>query len=78
MMVRSTAQGGKVSRIVPYLEPGTTVTIPKHFADYIITEYGIASLFGKSQRQRAEELIAIAHPDFRGELKAQAKKMFWP
>jgi len=78
MMLRSTAKGGSISRIVPFLEPGTTVTIPKHFADYIVTEYGIASLLGKSQRQRAQELIAIAHPDFRGELKKQAQKLFWP
>ena len=74
----STASGGTVSRIVPALEPGTIVTIPRTFADYIVTEYGVASLLGKSQRERAEELTAIAHPDFRSELKKEAGKLFYP
>ena len=76
--VRSTTSDGKASRIVPFLEPGTIVTVPRNFADYIVTEYGIASLLGKTQRERAQELIAIAHPDFRAELKKQAQKLFWP
>jgi len=74
----STAAGGKVSRIVPRLEPGTVVTVPRVFADYVVTEYGIARLLGKSQRQRAEELISIAHPDFRAELRKEARRMYWP
>ncbi|MDO8491105.1 MAG: acetyl-CoA hydrolase/transferase C-terminal domain-containing protein, partial [Dehalococcoidia bacterium] len=73
----STALGGAVSRIVPMLEEGSLVTIPRYLADHVVTEYGVARLFGKTIRQRAEELIAIAHPDFRGELKAQAKKLFY-
>lgn len=73
----STALGGAVSRIVPLMEEGSLVTIPRYFADHVVTEYGVARLFGKSIRQRAEELIAIAHPDFRGELRAQAKKLFY-
>ncbi|MFH0768095.1 MAG: acetyl-CoA hydrolase/transferase C-terminal domain-containing protein [Chloroflexota bacterium] len=77
-MLPSTTNNGKISRIVPFLEPGTIVTIPRNFADYIVTEYGIASLLEKSQRERALELIAIAHPDFREELKKQAQKLFWP
>jgi 4-hydroxybutyrate CoA-transferase len=77
-MLRSTSTDGKVSRIAPFLEPGTIVTVPRNFADYIVTEYGIASLHGKTQRERAQELIAIAHPDFRAELKKQAQKLFWP
>jgi acyl-CoA hydrolase len=52
--------------------------VPRNFADYIVTEFGIASLLGKSQRERAQELIAIAHPDFRSELERQARKLFWP
>jgi 4-hydroxybutyrate CoA-transferase len=64
------------SRIVSFLPKGTVVTIPWVFADYIVTEYGIAKLRGKSVRQRAEELIAIAHPDFRDELKREAKRIF--
>ena len=77
-MLRSISNDGKISRITPFLEPGTIVTVPRNFADYIITEYGIASLHGKTQRERAQELIAIAHPDFRSELKKQAQKLFWP
>ncbi|MBI3954379.1 MAG: acetyl-CoA hydrolase/transferase family protein [Chloroflexi bacterium] len=78
MMLQSTAQGGKTSRIVPWLEPGTIVTVPRHWADYVVTEYGIASLLGKSVRERANELIAVAHPDFRAELRREAQKLFWP
>ncbi|MDP3064506.1 MAG: acetyl-CoA hydrolase/transferase C-terminal domain-containing protein [Chloroflexota bacterium] len=74
----STAMGGTVSRIVPLLEEGSAVTAPRTFTDYVVTEYGIARLWGKSFRQRAEELIAIAHPDFRSELKKQAQKLFYP
>jgi len=73
----STAKDGSISRIVPQLEPGTVVTVPRTLADIVVTEYGIAKLKGKTQRQRAEELIAIAHPDFRSELKEQATKLFW-
>jgi 4-hydroxybutyrate CoA-transferase len=75
-VLRSTASRGKVSRIVPVLEEGTIVSIPRTFADRVVTEYGIANLFGKTRRQRAQELIAIAHPDFRPELKKQAEKLF--
>ncbi|MBI3954302.1 MAG: acetyl-CoA hydrolase/transferase family protein [Chloroflexi bacterium] len=78
MMLQSTAQGGKTSRIVPWLEPGTIVTVPRHWADYVVTEYGIASLLGKSVRERANELIGIAHPDFRAELRKEAQRLFWP
>jgi 4-hydroxybutyrate CoA-transferase len=75
-ILRSTASKGTVSRIVPSFEPGTIVSLPWTFADYVITEYGIAKLLGKSHRRRAEELIAIAHPDFRGGLTTQAQKLF--
>ena len=74
----STAAGGRVSRIVPMLEPGTIVTVPQTLADYIVTEYGIAKLKGKTQRERALELVNIAHPDFRSELLKQAKRLYWP
>ncbi len=73
----STARGGTVSRIVPLLKEGTVVTIPRTLADIVITEYGIARLRGKSQRERALELIAIAHPDFRAELRGEAERLFW-
>jgi len=77
-MLRSTAADGKISRITPFFEPGTIITVPRNFVDYIVTEYGIASLLGKSQRERTQELIAIAHPAFRAELEREARKLFWP
>jgi 4-hydroxybutyrate CoA-transferase len=76
-VLRSTALDGSVSRIVPLLEEGSIVTIPRYFSDYIVTEYGIARLLGKSCRERAEELIAISHPDFRNELRKEAKRLFY-
>ena len=74
----STASGGSISRIVPILEAGTIVTVPRIAADTIVTEYGIAKLKGLTQRQRALELIGIAHPDHRSELKKQAQSLYWP
>ena len=74
-MLPSTALEGGVSRIVPAHEPGSTVTVPRYFADTIITEYGVARLWGKNHRQRAQELIAVAHPDFRAELRVAAARM---
>jgi 4-hydroxybutyrate CoA-transferase len=72
----STAVGGTVSRVVAQFAPGQIVTVPRDIADIIVTEYGIAHLLGKTQRQRAEELIAIAHPDFRAELRREASRLF--
>jgi 4-hydroxybutyrate CoA-transferase len=74
----STAKEGTVSRIMPTRPQGTIVTIQRNCADTVVSEYGVAHLKGKSVRHRAEELIAIAHPDFRTELKKEAKKLFWP
>ena len=68
-MLYSTALDGAVSRIVPRLESGELVTMPRFWADTIVTEYGVADLLGKNHRERAEALIAIAHPDFRSELR---------
>ncbi|HWO93711.1 MAG TPA: acetyl-CoA hydrolase/transferase C-terminal domain-containing protein, partial [Dehalococcoidia bacterium] len=56
----ATARGGTVTRIVPQFEPGQVVTVPRDMADYVVTEYGIATLLNKTQRERAQELIAIA------------------
>lgn len=78
IVLPSTAVNGSVSRIVASLPPGTAITVPRNCADLIVTEYGIASLRGKSLRRRAEELIEIAHPDFRSELVKDAKKLYWP
>ncbi len=75
-VLRSTASKGTISRIVPTLEPGTIVSLPWTFTDYVVTEYGVATLLGKSRRQRAQELITIAHPDFRSELAKEARKLF--
>ena len=72
----STAQDGKVSRIVPTLPQGTVVTIQRNLADHIVTEYGVARIKGKTLRQRAQALINIAHPDFREELRREAIKLF--
>ncbi|MFQ5933870.1 MAG: acetyl-CoA hydrolase/transferase C-terminal domain-containing protein, partial [Dehalococcoidia bacterium] len=77
-ILSSTALEGTTSRIVPQLEEGSAVTIPRTFADIVVTEYGVAKLLGKSFRERANELIAIAHPDFRSELKKAAQKLFYP
>jgi 4-hydroxybutyrate CoA-transferase len=75
-LLQSTALNGAVSRIVPQLEAGTLITVPRYFADTVITEYGIARLLGKNHRERASELIAIAHPDHRAELRSEAKSLF--
>jgi len=68
----------RLSRIAPLLAEGTIVTVPRTISDYVITEYGIARLKGKTQRQRAQALIDIAHPDFRADLKKEAEKLYWP
>ncbi|MCC7275006.1 MAG: 4-hydroxybutyrate CoA-transferase, partial [Alphaproteobacteria bacterium] len=64
----STAAGGKRSRIVHRLAPGSAVTIPRYLADKVVTEFGVADLRNRSLRERAEALIAVAHPDFRDAL----------
>ena len=73
--VTSTARGGTVSRIQPQLSPGSVVSISRNIVDHVVTEYGIARLRGRTVRQRIENLIAVAHPDFRGELRRQAEKL---
>jgi acyl-CoA hydrolase len=72
MVVPSTARGGTVSRIVPTLPEGTHVTTGKNDVNYVVTEYGVAQLRGRSARERARALIGIAHPDFRDELNEAA------
>ena len=64
----STAKAGAISRIVPVLDPGAGVVTTRADVHYVVTEYGVAYLHGKTLRQRAEALIAVAHPDFRDEL----------
>ncbi|MHA1273186.1 MAG: GNAT family N-acetyltransferase [Promethearchaeota archaeon] len=80
MVLKSTAtiyEDGEekvVSRIVPYLQPGSGVVVTRGDVHYVVTEWGIAYLYGKSVRERVLELINIAHPDFREELLEHAKK----
>lgn len=75
LTLKSTAKNDTISKIVPYFAPGNIVTVPRYDVDYVVTEYGIASLKYKSVRERAEALIAIAHPKFRDELLEKAKEM---
>jgi acyl-CoA hydrolase len=72
----STAAGGTVSRITIALKEGAGVTTTRSHVRTVVTEYGVAELFGQSLCDRAERLIAIAHPAFRGELTAYAKKVY--
>jgi len=67
-------KGNVVSKITPSLMPGAHVTTSKSDIDCIVTEYGVAELKGKTASQRAKALIAVAHPDFREQLMADAKK----
>ena len=75
IVLPSTAKGNTISRIVPTLTPGTHVTTSKNDINYVVTEYGVAQLRGKTARQRCDALIAISHPDFRGELRDSARQM---
>jgi acyl-CoA hydrolase/GNAT superfamily N-acetyltransferase len=75
LTIQSTAQDGSVSRIVPFLSEGGGVTMIRGDIHYVVTEYGIAYLHGKNIRERAMELIAIAHPQFRPGLIEDAKKL---
>lgn len=78
LALASTAKGATVSRIQPGLTPGSVVSISRNIVDYVVTEYGIAHLRGKTVRQRRDALIAIAHPDFRQQLREEADKlMIW-
>lgn len=74
LALQSTAEEGAVSRIVPFLREGAGVTLSRGDIHYVVTEYGIAYLHGKNIRERAMELIAIAHPRFREQLIEVAKE----
>jgi acetyl-CoA hydrolase len=71
----STAKGNSISRIVPRLT-GSVVTT-RADVHYVVTEYGIATLYGKNLKERAAALISIAHPEFRPELERYAKRIAW-
>ncbi|MEG2001052.1 MAG: acetyl-CoA hydrolase/transferase C-terminal domain-containing protein, partial [Evtepia sp.] len=76
MAMPSTAGGGKISKIVPFIDQGAEVTTSRNEVNYVVTEYGIAQLRGKSLRERAKALIEIAHPDFRAALKKEFNHRF--
>ena len=65
-----------VSKIASQLKPGAAVSIPRNYVDYVVTEYGIAHLRGRSVKERALALIGIAHPEAREELRRYAKEQF--
>lgn len=71
----STAKNDEISRIKLSLSPGSVVTTSKNDIDTIVTEYGVAKMFGKPISERAKQLISIAHPKFREELTFEAKQM---
>ena len=75
LVLQSTAQEGKVSRIVPFLDSGTGVTLNRGDLSYVVTEYGIAYLHGKNVRERAMDLISISHPKLRPWLIEEAKRL---
>jgi acyl-CoA hydrolase len=67
----STAAGGRVSRITHQLQDGAGVVTTRGHVHWVVTEYGAVNLHGKTLRQRADALISLAHPDFRGELRGK-------
>jgi len=73
----STAKGGTISRISPMLAPGAGVVTSRGLIRYVVTEYGVAYLHGKSIRERAKALIEIAHPKFRDELYEYCERTKW-
>jgi acyl-CoA hydrolase len=75
IVLPSTAKDDTISRIVPTLSAGTHVTTSKNDVNYVVTEFGVAQLRGKTAKQRCQALINIAHPDFRAELKDAARRM---
>jgi 4-hydroxybutyrate CoA-transferase len=75
--VSSTAKNGTISRITPMLSPGAGVVTSRGLIRYVVTEYGVAYLHGKSIRERAKALIEIAHPKFRDELYEYCEKTKW-
>jgi acetyl-CoA hydrolase len=71
----STAKDDTISRIAPMLHEGSGVTTTRNDVHYVVTEYGVANLYGKTIRQRAQALINIAHPNFRDELTHAGRKL---
>jgi acyl-CoA hydrolase len=72
----ATAAGGRVSRIAAVLAPGAGVVTTRAHVRTVVTEYGVAELFGRTVRERAHALIGIAHPAFRDELAHEAARLY--
>jgi acyl-CoA hydrolase len=72
----ATARCGEMSRIVPVLKPGAGVVTTRGDVHFVVTEFGVAQLYGKSLRQRARALIDIAHPRFRESLERAARERY--
>jgi acetyl-CoA hydrolase len=78
MQSTNTGKDGKMtSKIVATLKPGAGVVTGRNHVHYVVSEYGVADLYGKSVRQRVKALVNIAHPDFRAELELRAKELNW-
>ncbi|MEK7426356.1 MAG: acetyl-CoA hydrolase/transferase C-terminal domain-containing protein, partial [Actinomycetota bacterium] len=75
IVLQSTARDGTLSRIVPQLAPGDVVTTVKNTVDKVVTEHGVAELRGRTIRERAGALIAVADPRFRDELHRAAREL---
>lgn len=71
----ATAKGDELSRIVPTLKPGAGVVTTRNHVHYVVTEFGVAKLYGKTIRERTQELINVAHPKFREELTKTAQEL---
>lgn len=71
-----TSTGTRVSRIVPTLDPGGVVTVPRTYIDYVVTEQGIATLRGKTIKERVRALLDVAHPEFRDQLEDDARRLY--
>ncbi len=76
LALTATTPDEKISRIVPRLAAGSAVTTPRHSVQYVATEYGVAEIWGRSMKERAEALIGIAHPKFQDDLKKEAAELF--
>jgi acyl-CoA hydrolase len=73
--LHSTAKDGQISKIVPQLAAGDVVTTIKNTVDKVVTEWGVAELHGRTIRERAQALIAVAHPDHRPTLTTAARQL---
>ena len=77
MAQSATTKQGTLSRIVPTLEPGAIVSVSRNLTDMVVTEYGVAKLRQRTVKQRVENLIAVAHPDFRAELRREVDRLMY-